>query len=96
MSSDDQRIAVAVEDLSATSTIGVRLYVEDLSGGGHHADIYATTISKGQGGLSVAAGVAFGRLVLAAVLACSAAPVYHPRAGTSWTWPTPTGWPPST
>src|SRR5712692_9853613 len=52
VSPDDQRIAVVVEDLAPAETIGLRLYVEDLAGGGHHADIYASTIPKG-GGLTL-------------------------------------------
>jgi hypothetical protein len=46
VSPDDQHIAVLVEDVSPATTIGLRLYVEDLQGGGHHADIYSTTIEK--------------------------------------------------
>jgi len=81
VSPDDQRIAVVVEDLSATATIGLRLYVEDLSGGGHHADIYTATIPRGQGGLTLwPMGWHSGRLVLAVVLACSASTVYRPSA----------------
>jgi hypothetical protein len=78
VSPDDQRIAVVVEDLSPAQSIGLRLYVEDL-GGGHHSDIYATTIPKGLGGLSLwPMGWHQGNLVLAAVYACSATPVTTP------------------
>ena len=81
VSPDDQRIAVLVEDLAPASTINLRLYVEDLTGGGHHADIYTTTIAKGQGGQTLwPMGWHQGRLVLAVVLACSASPVFHPVA----------------
>jgi hypothetical protein len=79
VSPDDQRIAVLVEDLAPSSAINLRLYVEDLNNHGHHADIYTTTIPKGQSGMTLwPVGWHEGRLVLAVVLACSAAPVYHP------------------
>jgi hypothetical protein len=81
VSPDDQRIAVVVEDLSAAGTISLRLYVENLIGGGGHADIYKTTIPKSQSGMTLwPAGWHQGRLVLAVVLACAGGPVYHPSA----------------
>src|ERR1700688_4863560 len=46
VSPDDLRIAVLVEDLSPATTIGLRLYVEDLRGGGHHSDIYTASTPK--------------------------------------------------
>jgi hypothetical protein len=39
VSPDDQRIAVVVDDFTASGA-STRLYVEDLNGGGHHADIF--------------------------------------------------------
>ena len=42
VSPDDKKIAVVVEDLSA-DPVKIRLYVEDLVGGGNHADIYSAT-----------------------------------------------------
>jgi len=72
VSPDDQRIAVLVEDLSASTTISERLYVEDLVGGGHHADIYTTTIPKGKSGTTLwPMGWHQGALVLAVVPACA-------------------------
>src|SRR5260370_11300388 len=53
VSPDDQRIAVVVEDVSAATTISLRLYVEDLVGHGHHADIYTTTQPKGKTGTTL-------------------------------------------
>ncbi|MGH7763318.1 MAG: hypothetical protein ACREOM_02745 [Candidatus Dormibacteraceae bacterium] len=65
VSPDDQRIAVLVEDLSAATTIAERLYVEDLRGGGHHADIYTTTVPKGKSATTLwPMGWHQGRLVL--------------------------------
>jgi hypothetical protein len=75
VSPDDQRIAVVVEDLSAASTISLRLYVEDLSGGGHHADIYSTTTPNGKTGTTLwPMGWHEGLLVLAQVTACTFEP----------------------
>jgi hypothetical protein len=75
VSPDDQRIAVVVEDLSAASTISLKLYVEDLSGGGHHADIYSTTTPKGKTGATLwPMGWHQGMLVLALVTACTFEP----------------------
>jgi len=72
VSPDDQRIAVLVEDFSAASTIGLRLYVEDLTGGGHHADIYSTTTPKGPTGATLwPMGWHQGELVLASIATCS-------------------------
>jgi hypothetical protein len=79
VSPDNQRIAVAVEDLSAASTIGLRLYVEDVTGGGHHIDTFATTISKAGGGMTLwPMGWHQGAIVLAVVVACSPSPVTAP------------------
>jgi hypothetical protein len=72
VSPDDQRIAVLVEDLSGSTTISERLYVEDLVGGGHHADIFTTTIPKGTSGTTLwPMGWHQGALVLAVVPACA-------------------------
>jgi len=75
VSPDDQRIAVLVEDLSGATTISLRLYVEDLHGGGNHLDIYTTTTPKGKGGLTLwPMGWHQGALVLALVAACTFEP----------------------
>src|SRR5487761_868105 len=50
VSPDDLRIAVLVEDLSAPTSTGLRLYVEDLRGGSHHSDIYTATTPKDKTG----------------------------------------------
>jgi hypothetical protein len=72
VSPDDRRIAVLVEDFSAATTIGLRLYVEDLNGGGHHANIYKTTTPKGPSATTLwPMGWHQGQLVLAKILACS-------------------------
>jgi hypothetical protein len=71
VSPDDQRIAVLVEDLSGTSSIGLRLYVEDLIGGAHHSDIYTASTPKGKTGTTLwPMGWHQGALVLAVVPAC--------------------------
>lgn len=71
VSPDDQRIAVLVEDLAGATTIGLRLYVEDLVGGGHHVDIYSTSTPKGKTGTTLwPMGWHQGALVLAVVPAC--------------------------
>ncbi|HET7466053.1 MAG TPA: hypothetical protein VFL29_05260 [Candidatus Dormibacteraeota bacterium] len=75
VSPDDKRIAVLVEDLSGASTISLRLYVEDLVGHGHHADIYTTSFAKGKSGATLwPMGWHAGALVLALVAACSFEP----------------------
>lgn len=75
VSPDDQRIAVVVEDLSAATTISLRLYVEDLVGHGHHADIYTTTQPKGKTGTTLwPMGWHQGALVLAVMVACTFEP----------------------
>lgn len=75
VSPDDQRIAVLVEDVSGASSISLRLYVEDLHGGGHHTDIYTSTTPKGKGGMTLwPMGWHKGALVLALVLACTFEP----------------------
>lgn len=75
VSPDDQHIVVLVEDLSSTTSISERLYVEDLRGGGHHADIYSTTQAKGKGGTTLwPMGWHEGLLVLALVTACTFEP----------------------
>ena len=75
VSPDDQRIAVLVEDLSGATSIGERLYVEDLRGGGHHADIYTTTATKGKTGSTIwPMGWHNGALILAVVPACTFEP----------------------
>jgi hypothetical protein len=70
VSPDDQRIAVLVEDLTSPTIINERLYVEDLHGGGHHADIYTTTQPKGSGTTLWPMGWHQGALVLEVVRAC--------------------------
>ena len=83
VSPDDQRIAVVVEDLSAATTIALRLYVEDLVGHGHHADIYLTTQPKGKTGTTLwPMGWHSGSLVLAVVVACT----FEPAGLTPSSW----------
>ena len=75
VSPDDQRIAVLVEDLSGATSIGLRLYVEDLRGGGHHSDIYTSSTPKSKAGSTVwPMGWHQGALVLAVVPACTFEP----------------------
>jgi hypothetical protein len=75
VSPDDTRIAVVVEDLSAATTIKLRLYVEDLHGGAHHAEIFSTTQPKGKLGTTIwPMGWRQGALVLAIVTACTFEP----------------------
>jgi hypothetical protein len=81
VSPDDQRIAVLVEDLSGSATISMRLYVEDLHGGGHHADIFTTTTPKGKGGTTLwPMGWHQSRLVLALWAACAFEQVPYPSS----------------
>jgi len=81
VSPDDQRIAVLVEDLSGSTSISLRLYVEDLHGGGHHADIYTTTTPKGSAGAAPwPMGWHQGQLVLAVWAACALQHVPYPNA----------------
>jgi hypothetical protein len=83
VSPDDQRIAVVVEDLSAATTISLRLYVEDLVGHGHHADIFTTTQPKGKTGTTLwPMGWHNGALVLAVVVACT----FEPAGLTPSSW----------
>lgn len=80
VSPDDQRIAVLVEDLSGAASIKLRLYVEDLHGGGHHADIYTATVTKGKGETTLwPMGWHQGQLVLAVWAACSVQKVPNPN-----------------
>lgn len=81
VSPDDQRIAVLVEDFSAASSIGQRLYVEDLHGGGHHSDIYTTTMPKA-GTTLWPMGWHQGALVLAVMPACT----FEPAGQTPFEW----------
>jgi hypothetical protein len=83
VSPDDQRIAVVVEDLSAATTVSLRLYVEDLVGHGHHADIYTTAQPKGKLGTTLwPMGWHNGTLVLAVVVACT----FEPAGLTPSSW----------
>jgi hypothetical protein len=71
VSPDDQRIAVVVEDL-ANDPITLRLYVEDLTGGGHHVDVYSTTTPRSVDGTTLwPMGWHEGRLVLAVWPVCT-------------------------
>jgi hypothetical protein len=81
VSPDDNRIAVVVEDGSNPSTIRLRLYVEDLHGGGHHADIYSSSTAVGKGAMTLwPMGWHGTELVLAVVNACTFEPVPAPSA----------------
>jgi len=75
VSPDDLRIAVLVEDLSGAASIGLRLYVEDLRGAGHHTDIYTTSTPKSKAGSTLwPMGWHQGALVLAVAPACTFEP----------------------
>ncbi|HLY88948.1 MAG TPA: hypothetical protein VKQ27_08185, partial [Acetobacteraceae bacterium] len=57
------------------------LYVEDLHGGGHHSDIYTTTVPKGKGATTLwPMGWHQGRLVLSVWTACTFEPLQSPNA----------------
>jgi hypothetical protein len=76
VSPDDQRIAVVVMDVSSATAINLRLYVEDLQGGGHHADIYSTSVNRSKAATTLwPVGWHMGLLVLAVVRACTFEPV---------------------
>src|SRR6266852_5062497 len=89
VSPDDSRIAVAVfsyttppvqgPPIDATYT-GMRLYVEDLNGGGHHVDIFSsTTVAE------FPVGWTGGRLILAvSEPRCCSAPTANPYDATSY------------
>src|SRR5260370_21079480 len=78
VSPDDLRIAVLVEDLSGATSIGLRLYVEDLRGGTHHSDIYTATTPKGKTGSTLwPLGWHQGNLVLAVLPAFTFEPCVH-------------------
>jgi hypothetical protein len=75
VSPDDQRIAVVVEDLSGSTAIKLRLYVEDLRGHTNHSEIYTTSIPKGKNGSTLwPMGWHGDALVLAVVPACTFEP----------------------
>ncbi len=80
VSPDDARIAVVVVDVTSSTTISTRLYVEDLRGGGHHAEIYSASAPKtGNPTALWPMGWRGGNLVLAVVHACTFEPVgLHP------------------
>jgi hypothetical protein len=77
VSPDDQRIAVLVEDFSGATKINLRLYVENLIGGGNHLDIYSATTSKGLGATTLwPMGWHQGELVLAQMKGCTNDPTF--------------------
>ena len=79
---DDQKIAVVVIDVSSPTTITTRLYVEDLVGGGHHADIYAASTTKSVTATTLwPMGWHQGNLVLAVAPACTTSLLLGP---TEW------------
>ena len=80
VSPDNQRIAVLVEDFSGSSSIGLRLYAEDLRGGGHHAEIFATSTARGGGTTLWPMGWHQGRLVLAIWPPCTFQQVPYPSS----------------
>jgi hypothetical protein len=83
VSPDDQQIAVLVEDVSSGTGITERLYVEDLHGGGHHADIYTTQVPKDQRGTTLwPMGWHAGAIVLALFPACT----FQPAGITASEW----------
>jgi hypothetical protein len=76
VSPDDQRIAVVVVDVTSSTSVATRLYVEDLHGGTHHSDIYSTSASKTSNPSTLwPMGWHAGNLVLAVVHACTFEPV---------------------
>jgi hypothetical protein len=86
VSPDDQRIAVVVEELtgagpSQAASISLRLYVENLRGGGSHADIYTTSFPAGKPAAMLwPMGWHDGRLVLAVWNACTFESLPYPNA----------------
>ncbi len=83
VSPDDQQIAVLVEDVSSGTGITERLYVEDLHGGGHHADIYTTQVPKDKRGTTLwPMGWHAGAIVLALFPACT----FQPAGITASEW----------
>lgn len=86
VSPDNQRIAVAVESFSGAgpsqaAVISLRLYVENLHGGGNHNDIYAITFAAGKPATMLwPMGWHQGRLILAVWAACTFESVPYPRA----------------
>jgi hypothetical protein len=71
VSPDEKRIAVLVEDLSPATTINLRMYVEDLHGGGHRVQIYKASTPKRGGSTLWPMGWRRGNLVLAVVTPCT-------------------------
>jgi hypothetical protein len=72
VSPDDQQIAVLVVDVSSSTALTMKLYVEDLKGGGHHLDLYNAQTAKDDRGWTLwPMGWHAGSLVLAMVRACS-------------------------
>lgn len=86
VSPDDQRIAVAVEDLTGAgpnqaASIALRLYVENLRGGGGHTDIYNTSFPAGKNPTMLwPMGWHQGQLVLAVWSACTFESLPYPSA----------------
>jgi len=81
VSPDDQKIAVLVEDVSSGTAISLHLYVEDLRGGGHHAEIYNNLVPKDARGTTLwPMGWHQGRLVLAVWPACAFEPIPSPNS----------------
>jgi hypothetical protein len=81
VSPDDQRIAVLVEDLSDPANIGLRMYVEDLIGNGHHVDILVKSTPNGKPGITLwPMGWHQSQLVLAVVPSCTFESVSSPLA----------------
>jgi len=79
VSPDDRRIAVSVERFSA-SAISDTLYVEDLRGHAHHADIYTATTAAGKITTMLwPMGWHGGELVLAVWVACTYESVEYPN-----------------
>lgn len=79
VSPDDQRIAVLVEDLSDPNNIGLRMYVEDVNGGGHHVDIYTKSTPNGKSGITLwPMGWHQSQLVAAVMAACTSEAVPPP------------------
>jgi hypothetical protein len=72
VSPDDRRIAVVIEDLSPADHINLRLYAEDLHGGGHHVELFSRAASKNGGTTLWPMGWHNGDLLIAVMPACAA------------------------
>jgi len=89
VSPDDGRIAVVVEDLTPADHINLRLYAEDLHGGGHHVELFSRTASKNGGTTLWPMGWHNGDLLIAVMPACAVVDA-GPASPVSWAVVDPT------